>query len=115
MTMAFGFPASHEVVFSEFPAGTDIARSVGSALSRFGWSPAVDKNVFRASTKLSMSSFGEKFIVEVMPNGKSIKVRSQCSLVTQCFDWGKNKKNVEKFIQELPRHYVAAGSFGSLR
>ena len=112
--MAFGFPAAYQVVFSEIPKGTDLGRSVGSALSRIGWNPTVTKNVYRASTNLSMGSLGEKIIVEILPN-KSIKVRSQSSVFIQVFDFGKNRRNVEKLLQELPRHYVATGSLGSVR
>jgi hypothetical protein len=112
--MAFGFPASHHVVVSDIPLGTDIARSVGSALSRIGWNPTVDKNVYRASTNLTLGSTGEKITVEVLPN-KTIKITSKSSIIFQLLDFGKNKRNVDKFIQELPRHYVAVGSLGSLR
>ena len=112
--MAFGFPASYEITYSEIPSGTDLNRSVGSALSRIGWNPTVDKNIFKASTTLNMGSAGEKITVEVLPN-KSIKVRSQSSFFLFLIDGGKNKKNVEKFLQELPRHYVATGSLGSVR
>jgi hypothetical protein len=112
--MAFGFPASYQVIFSDIPAGTDLGRSIGSALSRIGWNPTVEKNTFKASTTLNMGSMGEKIIVEVLPN-KSIKVRSHSSFFLLCLDMGKNKKNVEKFLQELPRHYVASGSLGSVR
>lgn len=112
--MAFGFPASYQIVVTDIPAGTDIARSVGSALSRIGWNPTMDKNVYRAKTTLSMGSWGERVTVEVLPN-KSIKVSSRCSFPLQCFDFGKNKRNVDKFMLELPRHYVSVGSLGSLR
>ena len=112
--MAFGFPANYQLIVSDVPAGTDLKRSVGSALSRIGWNPKLEKNTYSASTTLSMASFGEKFTVEIMPN-KSLKIRSRCSLPFQWFDWGKNKKNVDRFMQELPRHYVATGSLGSLR
>ncbi len=114
MSMSFGFPASYQKIVFDIPAGTDIARSVGSALSRIGWNPVVEKNVYRASTTLSMGSLGEKITVEVLPN-KSIKVRSRCKFGLQFLDFGKNERNVEKFLLELPRHYVASGSIGSLR
>lgn len=109
--MAFGFPAYHELVITNIPAGTDVMRSVGSALSRMGWNPKVEGNTFVATTTFSMASWGEKVTVQVLPN--SIKVRSQCSLFTQCIDMGKNKKNVVKFAEELPRHYVATAAAGN--
>jgi hypothetical protein len=112
--MAFGFPASSQLVVSNIPKGTDINRSVGSALSRIGWNPTREKNIFRASTNLSMGSSGEKITVEVLANN-SIKITSKSSIFLQLIDFGKNKRNIERFIEELPRHYVESGSLGSLR
>jgi len=111
--MAFGFPAHYEMVISNIPSGTDLMRSVGSALSRIGWNPKVEGNTFSASTTFSMASWGEKVTVQVLPGGKGIKVRSQCAIFTQCFDFGKNKKNVQKFQEELPRHFVATAAAGN--
>jgi hypothetical protein len=112
--MAFGFPASYQLVVSNIPKDTDIIRSVGSALSRIGWNPTLEKNIYRASTNLSMGSSGEKITVEILPN-KSIKITSKSSVIFQLLDFGKNKRNVDRFLEELPRHYVATGSLGSLR
>jgi hypothetical protein len=112
--MAFGIPASYKLIVSNIPKDTDIKRSVGSALSRIGWNPTLDGNIYRASTNLSMGSSGEKITVEMMPD-KSIKISSRCSIFLQFVDFGKNKRNVERFLEELPRHYVATGSLGSLR
>ena len=105
--MAFGFPAYFETVITNFPAGTDIKRSAGSALARIGWNPKFEGNSIVAKTTLSMASFGEKLRVEVLPGG-GLKVRSQSGLFFLCIDMGKNKKNVERFQQELPRHFVSA-------
>jgi len=112
--MAFGFPASYQLVVSSIPKDTDIIRSVGSALSRIGWNPSLDKNTYKASTNLSMGSSGEKITVEILAN-KSIKITSKCSVIFQLVDFGRNKRNIDRFLEELPRHYVATGSLGSLR
>ena len=109
--MAFGFPASYETVITNFPAGTDIKRSAGSALSRIGWNPKFEGNTIVAKSAFSMASWGEKITVEVLPNG-SLKVRSQCGVFLQCFDFGKTKKNIERFQQELPRHFVSKQEAG---
>ncbi len=114
MDMSFGFPASYETIMSEIPAGTDIPRSLGSALARIGWKPTPITNGFRASTSLSMGSLGEKIIVDILPN-KTLRIRSKSAFFLQCFDFGKNQRNVQKLIQELPRHIVSTGSLGSLR
>jgi hypothetical protein len=112
--MAFGFPASYQMVFSDIPKDTDISRSVGSALSRIGWNPTLEKNIYKASTNLSMGSSGEKITIEILTN-KSIKITSKSSVIFQFVDFGKNKRNIDRFLEELPRHIVATGSLGSLR
>ena len=35
--------------------------------------------------------------------GSAVRIRSECSMTTQLVDWGKNKKNIERFAQELER------------
>jgi hypothetical protein len=114
MDMSFGFPASYEKVMADIPPGTDIARSLGSALSRIGWHPTAITNGFKASTTLSMGSLGEKIVVDILPN-KTLRIRSKSAFFLQCIDFGRNQRNVEKLIQELPRHFVSTGSLGSLR
>ena len=42
-----------------------------------------------------LESEGQYITITILPSG-SIHVRSECSIFTQCFDWGKNKRNVRK-------------------
>ncbi|MBI1332835.1 MAG: hypothetical protein JST12_03025 [Armatimonadetes bacterium] len=112
--MAFGFPARYESTFSNVPPGTDIRRAVGSALAKMGWKPTSEGNGYRASTTFSMASWGERITVQFLPGDRSFKIRSQCSFFLAVLDWGKNQKNVEKFLDELPRHYISLPATASL-
>lgn len=104
--MAFGFPAYHEQIVSNVPPNTNIELSLLNTLRSFGWGPSFDNNGITASTGAGSKSIGEKIIITLVTGGAT-KIRSECSLKTQCADFGKNQKNVEMILNELPNHYVA--------
>jgi hypothetical protein len=104
--MAFGFPAYHEVIISSVPPNVNMELSLLNTLRSLGWGPSFDNNGITGSTGASGKSWGEKIIVTLVPGGE-IKIRSECALKTQCADWGKNQKNVEKIIAEVSLHYVS--------
>jgi len=57
-------------------------------------------------------SWGEKVIIEIIKTdeGRSLaKARSECIVPTTLFDYGKNKKNLEKLFQELTKQLKVAG------
>lgn len=103
--MAFGFPAYHEVTLRDWPSGVDLPLSMMNTLRTLGWGPNFDPNGITASSGATLKSFGEKITITIS-EGTIEKIRSECSLPTQCFDHGKNKQNVEKILAELPNHYV---------
>jgi hypothetical protein len=61
--------------------------------------------IFTATTGMSFSSYGEDLMIAVIPTvkGSSVRIRSECSMPTQVIDYGRNKKNIERFAQELGR------------
>jgi len=56
--------------------------------------------VFRASVKTSWSSWGEAILIDISHPGW-MTVESKCAFPLQLIDWGKNKKNVSKFLDQL--------------
>lgn len=64
-----------------------------------------DSKRLYAQAKFSMSSFSEFIEVYYNEQNSSIHVRfkSICALPTQIYDWGKNKRNYKKFIEELKK------------
>jgi hypothetical protein len=100
-TMTFGFPAHHEERYGLQIDPVDIERMVKEVLYDFSWGiiNELDGKI-KVKIGISLSSWGE--IVEIDYSNKGyIDIRSKCSLRTQCIDWGKNRRNVEKFILRL--------------
>ena len=101
--MSFGFPAystdSHRFNLRR----EDLARVVCAALENLGWrydSPLTYRFFARVST--NPWSWGEKLSVEISYDG-TVNAKSECMLVTQCFDWGKNRRNVKAFFDQVSR------------
>jgi len=61
--------------------------------------------IFSASTGMNLASYGEDLMIAITPTvkGSAVRIRSECSMPTQLVDWGKNKKNIDRFAQELGR------------
>jgi rhomboid protease GluP len=78
------------------------------AAKQIGWNIGYkSENGFVAYTKLSMSSYSEevKFTIE----NSIVTIKSECT-GNQLADWGKNKKNVEKFLtafDELKKSFTS--------
>jgi rhomboid protease GluP len=63
---------------------------------KLGWNVGYNsESGFTAHTKFSLSSWGEE--IKVIINENSANLKSECTGM-QVVDWGKNKKNIEKFI-----------------
>jgi hypothetical protein len=103
--MAFGFPAYHTEHYSTEPdMSVDLRVVARSALIAISWSIGAESNSqIVASTSVNLRSWGEEVLISFLPDN-SISVTSKCSWPTQCFDWGKNKANVEKFMAEIKKH-----------
>jgi hypothetical protein len=56
-----------------------------------------EQGIIDAKSRLNIWSWTEEIVVEVQESG-SIYMESRCYIPTQVVDWGKNKKNVEKFF-----------------
>ena len=99
--MAFGFPAYHTESFSPVDSQADLHAAVKKALGSLSWSVREETTEqILASSSMNLRSWGEKVLIRFLPD-HSISVTSQCALPTQCFDWGKNKANVRRFLSEL--------------
>ena len=103
--MAFGFPAYHTDIYKmKSGQSADSIVVLKTALKILSW--PIKEEAARhiiASTSLNLRSWGEKIEINVLPDN-SISITSKCSMPTQCFDWGKNKANVDKFLAEVRKH-----------
>ena len=104
--MAFGFPAYHEEVISHVPPNVNLELSILNTLRSLGWGPSFDTNGITASTAATSKGIGEKIII-TLADGAAAKIRSECALKSMCTDFGKNQKNVDQILRELPNNYVS--------
>jgi hypothetical protein len=100
--MAFGFPtASHsaEVVLE---VNRQTAReAINETLAVLDWSfDSPHPDFYKAKIFFSGWTWGEKLTVHFSDSGV-IEVQSRCAPIPQLFDWGKNRANVERFIDLL--------------
>lgn len=100
--MAFGFPAYHqERVTYEGHSPGELMNAIDAVFHKLNWGGTqTGRWSFRVSTGISLWSWGETFIAEVEDEGV-VFLRSECSMPTQCFDWGGNRRNVQKFLKKL--------------
>ena len=100
--MAFGFPAYHEETIDLEMPRNEIISFLKPIIGSLSWSIIeYTENHMSAITPTALTaSDGEKIRITILPSG-SIQVRSECAIFTQCFDWGKNKKNVHKLLSAI--------------
>jgi hypothetical protein len=99
--MVVAFPAYHEET-AAFDGATRerLAAAVEDAFDAVRWQwHRPSRWYFSGSTGLSLWSYGEKVEVEVSPG--EVWVKSTCSWPLQCFDWGRNRGNVTRFLDAL--------------
>jgi hypothetical protein len=102
--MAFGFPAYHTEHYSAgADASADLRVAIRAAIKALSWTIKQEvSDQIIASTNFNLRSSWEKVSISFLPDN-SISITSKCSWPTQCFDWGKNKANVEKFMAEIKK------------
>lgn len=101
--MAFGFPAYfiESRVFNQ--RQDELSAILQSALNNLGWRyKLLSDNEFRANIAISFLSWGETLEIRIFSGGR-VQVESKCIYPLQCFDWGKNKENVETFFAQVEK------------
>lgn len=96
--MAFGYPPRHTQDFKiENLSINRILVLAVETVEKLGWNiGTMTEDGFSAYTKFSMSSWSEE--VQFKIDFHNINIKSEC-VGSQLIDWGKNKSNIEKFIQ----------------
>ncbi|PID90276.1 MAG: hypothetical protein CSA97_03735, partial [Bacteroidetes bacterium] len=102
--MAFGFPPKHREEFKHGYGPEEFFALVAETADALNWGqyPATG-NRWVILTKTTFLSWGEEVVVD-FEEGVA-RIESHCS-GTQMMDWGKNRRNVERFLakfQELER------------
>ena len=100
--MAFGFPAYHEEEIDLEIPRNEIISFLKPIIGSLSWSiiEYTENHMEVISNTSLMASDEENIRITILPSG-SIHVRSECEIFTQCFDWGKSKKNVHKLLSEI--------------
>lgn len=94
--MTFAFPAFHEHILS----GAHTAEAVEAAMRKAGWQDIRHQgSTVIGKVGLNIFSFGETVAITLAP-GHAV-FRSACRLPTQCLDWGKNRRNIDKLLAAL--------------
>jgi hypothetical protein len=98
--MTFGFPAYYTEPF-ETTTDIDLRKAVRETFASLSWNVKEETaSVMTAMVSVGVRSYGETIEVHFI-SPSSISVKSRCALPTQCFDWGKNKENVKRFLAAL--------------
>ncbi|QJW97770.1 hypothetical protein [Frigoriglobus tundricola] len=101
--MAFGFPAFHTERYTLWEAHLDAHELAVEAILALRWTITDESDdTIRASTGISLWSWGERVTVRFR-TGKTLIITSRCAIPTQCFDWGKNRSNVNAFLNRLEK------------
>lgn len=96
--MSFGFPAYHNETVEPNEPDNDVHGRILQCLSGLKWSVThKNPNQIQATTTINLWSWGEKITLELNESG-TFSITSKCALPTQCFDWGKNQRNVQAFV-----------------
>ena len=106
--MAFGFSPkySQDLSLGDITPEQFLVLALEAA-KKLDWNVSyISENGFIAFTKFSMSSYSEE--VKIKIEGTTANLKSECT-GNQLMDWGKNKRNVENFIdvfEELKNYLI---------
>lgn len=106
--MTFGFPA-YAVDQRQFGLeGRRMTDAIMNALAALNWRcESVSHDEIVAKISVNIFSWGERLRVRVEEDG-TVTARSEGVVPTQCIDWGKNRRNVAQFFEQLERSAASA-------
>ncbi|HCA83242.1 MAG TPA: hypothetical protein DEP18_05600, partial [Flavobacteriales bacterium] len=101
--MAIGFPAKYSQTVSLKKGDVlSLVSAVEQCLKELQWEiTSSDLREIRANTNFSLSSWGELFTIQFA--GNDMILTSSCK-GTQLIDWGKNRRNIKKFLELWNKH-----------
>lgn len=84
-----------------------VVNSAYQAVTQCGWKvKSTGPGFIKASTGMSMSSWGETITIQVQPVGNIANVEISSKANWQLIDWGKNDQNIRNFINNLSKYVV---------
>ena len=86
-----------------------LAQLIPAALQSLGWSCYQSSPTsFNSSVSMGWLSWGENITID-FSHPSWIHVTSKCAFPLQLFDWGKNQKNIDRFLAQLFSMQQGAG------
>lgn len=111
--MPLQFPARYSTQLSSELHNTELLKTVAvKTIQDCSWN--MDQSVadtIQARTSFNLRSRGEAIEIEIL-SPSSLRITSKCAMPTQCFDWGKNRKNVEEFARYFETNATIAEETG---
>ncbi len=99
--MSFGFPAYYSEIISIPIQRHKFNQLVKEVLENLEWKfTEVSAEEHCSTVNINALSWGEKIKIKTLFEGR-ILIESKCDYPLQCFDWGKNKGNVQLLISKL--------------
>jgi hypothetical protein len=98
----FGGPSGQIAILHE--ELVERRRCIGEPrFAELGWIPnQVDAGRWTATTRANLWSWGERVKIE-RDGPLTLRLRSECRWSAQCFDWGKNARNIALFRDAFER------------
>jgi hypothetical protein len=95
-------PANYVKIVNVKEDSERFLENLSERLKEYNWKidSLTDKSL-TLTTGTSFLSWGERIIIEKLSHSM-LSITSECKLVTQIVDWGKNKRNVERILTLLP-------------
>ncbi|KAA6184487.1 hypothetical protein F2Q65_12300 [Thiohalocapsa marina] len=105
--MAFGCPPKHVDWFSIPDGEGDLRAIVRDSLNAFAWWVIQDHGQsIRATVDPGLFSPGQRVQI-AFESEHVIRISSESAFALPCYDWGKNKRNVERLLSALRRRSLA--------
>ncbi len=100
--MTFGFPAYHRRQ-EQFSSADEILRTLArDAMEALGWRVEREDAEGKLSAHVSFNVWSRGEVVDVEVLDGTVTIVSRCRGTLQSFDWGKNQRNVELFLERMP-------------
>lgn len=110
MVMGFGLAANYETTIPLQFDRALVREAIVKTLDGLGWRHEMrPPDRFTAKVRISGLSWGERVSISIEPG--ALEVKSECYPVPQLYDWGKNKRNVEAFLDLYSAKLVSVAKF----
>ena len=95
------FPATQTAEKQYKCSDVELRQCVRDAIQLLGWQIEFDLNdIIHAKVGINILSWGERITIETAPKAV-LRITSRCAFTAQCFDWGKNHRNIVSLFDRV--------------